>query len=541
MRCSKCGADNRREGARFCDKCGGKFSPRCGSCGAENRTDAKFCDSCGAAFGADATVAAPAARMNDTPIRVTETSAAENLEGERKTVTALFADIKGSMELIEDIDPEEARAIVDPALKLMREAAQRYGGYVAQSTGDGIFAIFGAPVAHEDHPQRALYAALRLQDEMRRYSAKLREAGHPPVEARVGVNTGEVVMRSLPTGESGRTEYVPVGHSISLAARMEVLAPAGSIATTQEVRSLCEGYFLLKSLGPTRVKGVSDPVNVYEVTGPGPLRTHFQLSTRRGLTRFVGRDAEMDAIARLAELAKAGHGQIVCVVAEPGVGKSRLFHEFKVKNQSSWMVLEAFSVSHGKASAYLPVIDLLHSYFRIAPEDDKRTRREKVNGKVLTLDRKLEDALPYLLGLLGLTEGDDPLARMDASIRRQRTLEAVKRILLRESLNQPLMVVFEDLHWIDDETQAFLNLLADSIGTAKLLLLVSYRPEYSHPWSSKSYYTQLRLDPLGKESAGEMFDALLGVNGQTIDDSLLALKRLIIEETEGTPLFIEEI
>jgi class 3 adenylate cyclase/tetratricopeptide (TPR) repeat protein len=479
--------------------------------------------------------------VNDTPIRVIETPAAENLEGERKTVTALFADIKGSMDLIEALDPEEARAIVDPALKLMMDAAHRYGGYVAQSTGDGILALFGAPVAHEDHPQRALYAALRMQNEMQRYSGKLRETGHPPVEARVGVNTGEVVMRSLPTGEGGRTEYVPVGHSISLAARMEVLAPVGSIATTQEVRSLCEGYFLFKSLGPTRVKGVSDPVNVYEVTGQGPLRTHFQLSTHRGLTRFVGRGAEMEAIARGAELAKAGHGQLVCVVAEPGVGKSRLLYEFKIRNQSGWMVLEAFSVPHGKASAYLPVIDLLQSYFRIAPEDDTRTRREKVNGKVLTLDRKLEDALPYLLGLLGLTEGDDPLARMDARIRRQRTLEALKRVLFRESVSQPLMVVFEDLHWIDEETQAFLNLLADSMGTANLLLLVSYRPDYSQQWSSKTSYTQLRLDPLGKELAGEMFDTLLGVNAQTIDAPLLALRRLIVEETEGTPLFMEEI
>jgi class 3 adenylate cyclase/tetratricopeptide (TPR) repeat protein len=445
------------------------------------------------------------------------------------------------MDLIETLDPEEARAIVDPALKLMMDAAHRYGGYVAQSTGDGIFALFGAPVAHEDHPQCALYAALRMQSEMQRYSAKLREAGHPPVEARVGVNTGEVVMRSLSTGEGGHTEYVPVGHSISLAARMEVLAPAGSIATTEGVKSLCEGYILFKPLGSTRVKGVSDPLNVYEVTGLGPLRTHFQLSTRRGLTRFVGRGAEMETIARAAELAKAGHGQLVCVVAEPGVGKSRLLYEFKVRNQNGWMVLEAFSVSHGKASAYLPVIDLLQSYFRIAAEDDTRTRREKVNGKVLTLDRKLEDTLPYLLGLLGFTEGDDPLARMDARIRRQRTLEALKRILLRESLDQPLMVVFEDLHWIDQETQAFLNLLADSIGTAKLLLLATYRSEYSHPWGSKTYYIQLRLNPLGKELASEMFDALLGLDTQTIDDSLLALKRLIVEETEGTPLFMEEI
>jgi predicted ATPase len=228
-------------------------------------------------------------------------------------------------------------------------------------------------------------------------------------------------------------------------------------------------------------------------------------------------------------------------MAEAGVGKSRLLHEFKATAQSGWMVLEALSFSHGKASAYLPVLELLQSYFGIEAEDDSRKRREKVNGKVLTLDRALEDALPHLLGLFGLNEGDDPLAGKDAQTRQRRMVEALKQVLLRESLNQPLMVIFEDLHWIDEETQAFLNLLADSIGTARILLLVNYRPEYSHSWSSRSYYTQLRLDPLSKESADEMLDALLGVNAQAIEEQLAALKRLIIDKTEGNPLFMEEI
>jgi tetratricopeptide (TPR) repeat protein len=249
----------------------------------------------------------------------------------------------------------------------------------------------------------------------------------------------------------------------------------------------------------------------------------------------------MEALKRAAERAETGHGQIVAAIADAGVGKSRLFHEFKATIQSGWLVLEALSVSHGKATAYLPLIELLHDYFGIEPEDDSRKRREKVNGKVLTLDRALEDALPHVLGLLGLNEGDDPLAGMDAEVRRRRMVEALKRILLRESLNQPLMVIFEDLHWIDAETQAFLNLLADSIGTAKILLLVNYRPEFSHSWTSKSYYTQVRLDPLGKESACEMLDALLGVNARTIDGQLAALKRLITDKTEGNPLFMEEI
>jgi predicted ATPase len=244
----------------------------------------------------------------------------------------------------------------------------------------------------------------------------------------------------------------------------------------------------------------------------------------------------MEALRYAAAQAKGGHGQIVAAMAEPGVGKSRLFFEFKATSQSGWMVLETFSVSHGKASAYLPVIDLLRNYFDLSIGDDERKRREKINGKVLTLDRALEDTIPYLFSLLGIVDGDDPLAEMDGQIKKRRTLETIKRILLRESLNQPLMVIFEDLHWIDEQTQELLNLLADSIGTAKLLLLVNYRPEYSHQWNSKTYYTQLRLDPLGKESADEMLTALLG-DGK----DLIPLKKLIIERTEGTPFFMEEI
>ncbi len=535
MRCAKCGSDN-RDGRKFCSKCGAALARQCPLCGASNEPGEDFCGECGAALAANTAPAATRSTQATPEIRITpERQASESIDGERKTVTALFADIKGSMELMEDLDPEEARAVIDPALKLMMEAVHRYGGYIVQSTGDGIFALFGAPVAHEDHPQRALYAALRMQEEMRRYSARMREAGNLPIEARVGVNTGEVVVRSIQTDEA-HTEYTPIGHSTGLAARMQTLAPTGSIAMTDATRRLCEGYFTFRALGPARIRGVSDAVDVYEMTGLGPLRTHFQLSARRGLTKFVGRDREMEALKHTAEQARAGRGQVVAAMAEPGVGKSRLFFEFKATSQSGWMVLETFSVSHGKASAYLPAIDLLRNYFRIANEDDERSRREKVTGRVIALDRSLEDTLPYLFSLLGIVEGVDPLAQMDGQVKKRRTLEAIKRILLRESLSQPLMVIFEDLHWIDEQTQEFLNLLADSIGTAKVLLLVNYRTEYSHQWNSKTYYTQLRLDPLGRESAEEMLASLLGDGVE-----LAPLRRLIIERTEGTPFFMEEM
>jgi class 3 adenylate cyclase/tetratricopeptide (TPR) repeat protein len=452
----------------------------------------------------------------------------------------LFADIKSSMELIENLDPEEARAIVDPALKLMIDAVHHHEGYVAQQTGDGIFALFGAPVAHEDHPQRAVFAALRMQTEVRRYADKLRSEKGVNLQVRVGANVGEVVVREIRTGEK-HTEYAPIGHSTGVAARLEALAPPGSIAISESLGKLVEGYFTLKPLGPARIKGISKPLEIYEVTGPGPLRTRLQRAAARGYTRFVGRQREMETMENAADLAKTGHGQVVALVAEPGVGKSRLLHEFKAKNQLGWMVLEALSFSHGKASPYLPLLSLLHSYFGIQSGDDTPGRREKVKGKVLGHDRALDDMLPYLFGLLGLAEDNDPLALMDPQTRRRCTHDTLKRILLRESLNQPLIVIFEGLHCIDEESQAFLNLLADSIGTAKLLLLVTYRPEYSHTWNSKTYYTQLRLDPLGGASAAEMLDALLGEGKQTTDRPLAALKRLIIEKTEGTPLFMEEI
>ena len=532
IRCPKCGVEA-AQGKRFCADCGAPLPIRCPKCGAEAQVGKPFCADCGTRL--EVASLAPAGKPGppSSGVRVAA-EAAEIPEGERKTVTALFADIKGSTELMEELDPEQARAVIDPALKLMIDAAHRYDGYVVQSTGDGIFALFGAPVAHEDHPQRALYAALRLQEELRRYSAEVVADGGMPIEARVGVNTGEVVVRSIATG-AGQTEYTPIGHTTNLASRMQAVAPTGSIAISDQTRKLVEGYFQLRPLGPTRVKGVSEPVNVYEVTGLGPLRTRLQRAAGRGLTKFVGREREMEALEHAAAQARSGHGQIVAAIAEAGTGKSRLFYEFKAKNQSGWMVLETFSVSHGKASAYLPVIDLLHGYFKITGEDDQRTRQEKLTGRVLALDRSLEDTLPYLFSLLGIVEGEDPLAQMDGQLKRRRTLEVIKRILLHESLNQPLMVMFEDLHWIDEATQELLNLLADSIGTAKFLLLVNYRPEYSHQWNSKTYYTQLRLDPLGRESADEMLTALLG---DTV--AISPLKRVIIEKTEGNPFFTEE-
>jgi class 3 adenylate cyclase/tetratricopeptide (TPR) repeat protein len=538
MRCSRCGNDN-REGRKFCAQCGQPLKLACPSCDAPNEPQERFCGDCGAALVVQAQAGAiqpPGVASTAPDIRIISAQAEGSLalEGERKTVTALFADIKGSTELMRDLDPEEARAIVDPVLQLMMAPVHRYGGYVAQSTGDGIFALFGAPVAHEDHPQRALHAALAMQEELHRYADRLRAEGKIPVEARVGVNTGEVVVRSIETG--GHTEYTPVGHVTNLAARMQTVAPAGSIAVSETTQRLCEGYFEFRAQGPTAVKGLDAPVEVYEVLRAGPLRTHFELSARRGLTRFVGREREIAELKRALELAQSGHGQIVAAVAEAGTGKSRLFYEFKAALPDDRKVMEAYSVSTGKAAPYQPVLELLHSYFTFEAADDPAARRAKIATRLKGLDPTLNDISPYLFALLGIQDTPDPLTQLDPAIKRRRTLEALKRIVLYESVNQPLLLIFEDLHWIDSQTQALLDLLADSIANACVLLLVDYRPEYRHQWAGKSYYTQLGLSPLGQESAEELLAALLGDAAE-----LGPLKRLVADKSGGNPFFIEEL
>jgi class 3 adenylate cyclase len=456
-------------------------------------------------------------------------------DGERKTITVLFADIKGSMSLIEGLDPEEARSLIDPTLKLMMDAVHRYDGYVAQSTGDGIFAFFGAPIAHEDHAHRAVYAALSMQEEAKRRAEQLQRDKGVNLQVRVGLNSGEMVLRAIHKDDL-HAEYLPVGHSTSLAARMESLAAPGSVVLSEYTHKLTEGYFDFRSLGETRVKGVSEPLNVYEVLGVSPLRTKLQVAARRGLAQFVGRWTELVQLQRALTLAKREQGQIVGVMGEPGVGKSRLVREFKLLSQKDCLLLETFSFAHSKAFAYLPLIELLKEYFYLTPQDDEQSRTEKITHKVSALDPSLEDTLPYLLFLLGLAEPSSPLQQMDPQVRRKRTLEAIKRLLLRESLNQPVILIFEDLQWLDEGTEAFLDLFDEGIASARVLLLVNYRPEFQHHWGNKTYYTQLRLDPLRREDAEELLTSLIGQ-----DPNVDRLKQLILKKTGGNPFFIEEI
>ncbi|OGG50146.1 MAG: hypothetical protein A3F84_13670 [Candidatus Handelsmanbacteria bacterium RIFCSPLOWO2_12_FULL_64_10] len=535
MRCAQCRFEN-RQGVRFCEECGAKLEQACPACGAAVPPGRKFCGACGQTLTAAPPSAAFASPQAYTPRHLAEKilTSRSALEGERKQVTVLFADMKGSMELLADRDPEEARRLLDPVLERMMEAVHRFEGTVNQVMGDGIMALFGAPLAHEDHAVRACYAALRMQEAIGRYTEEVRRTHGVEVQIRVGLNSGEVVVRSV--GSDLRMDYTAVGQTTHLAALMEQLAPPGSIRLTAEMLRLAEGYVQVRSLGPIPVKGLDAPVEVYEVTGAGPVRTRLQASAARGLTRFVGRDAEMEALRQAIEKAGGGRGQVVALVGEPGVGKSRLVYEFMHSHRvHGWLILQSSSVSYGKATPYLPVIDLLKSYFQVEDRDDLRRIREKVTGKLLTLDEALKPMLPAFLSLLDVPVEDRAWQNLDPPQRRGRTLEAIKRLLLRESQVQPLLVVFEDLHWIDSETQAILDSLVESLPTAKVLLLVNYRPEYQHGWGSKTCYTQLRLDPLSLEGADELLQALLGE-----DASLTPLKRLLIGRTEGNPFFLEE-
>ena len=535
MKCPRCQQENPPQ-AKFCLECATSLALQCSNCGTKLPAGAKFCFECATPVGAPGSPPRFASPEAYTPKHLAEKilTSKSALEGERKQVTVLFADLKGSMELLAERDPEEARRLLDPVLEKMMEAVHRYEGTVNQVMGDGIMALFGAPVAHEDHAVRACYAALRMQESVKQYAEEVRRTLGTTVRIRVGLNSGDVVVRAV--GNDLRMDYTAVGQTTHLAARMEQLADPGSTILSANTLTLVEGQIHVKALGPMPVKGLAEPVAVYEMVGASTVRSRFQAAAARGLTAFVGRTTEMEQLYQALDHAKAGRGQVVAVVGEPGVGKSRLYHEFTHSHRiEDCFVIASASVSYGKAASYFPLVDLLRTYFRIEGRDDARLIREKVMGRLLSLDRALEPFLPAMLWLLDVSTADPQWERLDPPQRRQQILDGVKRLLLRESQTQPVVVVFEDLHWIDAETQALVDALVEGLPAARLLMLVNYRPEYQHAWGSKTYYRQLRIDPLSAATAHQLLDSLLGA-----DPTVRPLKALLVHRTEGTPFFLEE-
>ncbi len=537
MRCPRCESDN-PVGSKFCIVCGIALRPRCPGCGVDTPPQANFCGECGTPLIAQTPgppPSHPASPRSYTPGHLAEKILTSRvaLEGERKQVTVLFADIKGSLEWLADRDPEEARQLLDPVLERMIAAVHRYEGTVNQVLGDGIMALFGAPIAHEDHAVRAGYAALTMQEAIATDADRLRRQHGISLQIRVGLNAGEVVVRGI--GNDLAMDYTAVGQTTHLAARMEQLASPGTIQATAAFARLTEAYLRFKSLGLVSVKGLAVAVEVFELIGAESARTHLQAAVARGLTRFVGRHTEIQAIEAALARAGSGHGQLVAVIGEPGMGKSRLVYEFITSPPTQdWLILETSTVSYDQATPYLPVRRLLTAYFHIDDWDDEWAIREKVD-KCLALDTALQPTRPVVLALLDVAVDQPEWQALDPPRRRLQIIDGVKRLLLRRSQVQPLLVVVENLHWIDTETQALLDSMVESLPGAHLLLVVSYRPEYHHGWGSKSYYTQLRLDPLPPESAAELLQPLLGD-----DTSLTPLTRLLIEWTAGNPFFLEE-
>jgi class 3 adenylate cyclase/tetratricopeptide (TPR) repeat protein len=536
MNCPRCHTEN-REDRRFCGRCGLAFASRCPSCGFSNEASQRFCGGCGASL-------APAGQLEPrfgTPQSYTPKHLAERilgsrtaLEGERKLVTVLFADLQSSMELLVDRDPEEARKILDPVLELMMEAVHRYEGTVNQVMGDGIMALFGAPLAHEDHAIRGCYAALRMQQSIRRYAEEVRQSLGVAVRIRVGLNSGEVIVRTIRSDL--RMDYTAVGQTTHLASRMEQLADPGSILLTADTLALAEGFVQARPLGPTPVRGLSGPVEVHELTGAGFVRSRLRTTAARGLTRFVGRAAEMARLGEAMESARVGRGRLVAVVGEAGVGKSRLCYEFTHSpGLQGWVVLETGSVSYGKATSYSPVVDILKQYFGIESRDDHPRIRDKVAEKLYALDPGLARYRTGLLWLLDVPSDDPQWLDLDPLQRRRRALDGVKVLLLRESVRQPVVLVCEDLHWIDTETETFLDELVTSLPSARVLLLVTYRPEYQHVWGNRPYCQQFRVEALPAETVDELLDTLLGR-----DPGLHPIKRHLAQVTDRNPFFIEE-
>ncbi len=537
MNCPTCRQEN-REAAKFCVRCGRSLSVPCASCGAELPAGARFCDAC----GAPVIQAAEAPAIDRTPRGYTPKHLAEKilssksaLEGERKQVTVLFADVKGSLDLAEQVDPEEWHRILNRFFEILSDGVHRFEGTVNQYTGDGIMALFGAPIAHEDHAQRACYAALYLRETLRRYAEELRRERGLNFSARMGLNSGEVVVGKI--GDDLRMDYTAQGHTVGLASRVEQLAEPGAVYLTEGTAKLVFGFFRLRDIGPFQLRGVREPTRVYDLQGVGPMRSRLDVARSRGLTRFVGRDKEMEVLEANLASALEGKGQVIGVVAEAGIGKSRLCFEFLERCKARGILTRrTHCVAHGKSIPLLPVLNLLRDYFDLTERDSDQIAREKITGRLLLLDKAFEESLPLLFEFFGVQDPNVPALEMDPEARQKQLFEVAKQMARARSEREPAAMLFEDLHWIDGASDAFLETIVEVVPETRTLLLVNFRPGYRSRWTKKSSYQQISLLPLARQEIEELLRDLLGT-----DPSLEGLADHIRERTGGNPFFIEEV
>jgi len=537
MQCPQCSHEN-PDGVKFCGACGTRFASPCPSCGTGNPPANQFCHQCGQALAPPPTPATRfASPQSYTPKHLAEKilTSRTALEGERKQVTVLFADVSGFTALSAQLDPEEVHHLMNRAFALMLGEVHRYEGTINQFLGDGVMALFGAPIAHEDHAQRAVHAALGMQRVLQGYGAELQRTQGIVFGVRLGLNTGLVVVASI--GDNLRMDYTAVGDTTNLAARMLNLAEPGQIVITEDTHRAVSGYFVTQPLGAQAIKGKAEPVNAYEVVRARGRRTRLEVGAERGLTPFVGREPELTLLQERWAEARAGRGQVVCLMGEAGIGKSRLLLEFRRRladEPVTW--LTGRCISYGKEMAYLPIIDLLKHTFQVEEGDDDATISAKIEQGMVALGEALQPAIPHVKYLLSVPPGDAAVLRLDAQQRRLKLFEALRAMALHGGQLRPLVLVVEDLHWIDKTSEEVLLHLADSIPTARVLLLVTYRPGYQHPFGERTYTTRIGLRTLSDHDSLRLAAGMLAMSEFPPE-----LRDLIVRKAEGNPFFLEEV
>ncbi|UCD82472.1 MAG: AAA family ATPase [Desulfobacterales bacterium] len=532
--CPSCRHKNPQE-AKFCQQCGLKLHQICTNCQTAMSPDAKFCYRCGQAAGT-AGVRSQAGRAY-TPQYLADKilTTRSALEGERKQVTVLFADIKGSMQLAEQVDPEEWHAILDDFFQILAAGIHRFEGTINQYTGDGIMALFGAPLAHEDHALRACYAALYLRKALRSHADQLRVKRGLNFGVRMGLNSGEVVVGRI--GDDLRMDYTAQGQTVGLAARMEQLAESGCVYITEHTRTLVEGFFKLRDLGLSSIKGVTQPVRIYELEEIREYRTRLDISQERGFSRFIGRSNEMAVLLSAHQRALAGHGNVIGIVGEPGVGKSRLCYEFLELNRKTGITIcEANCASHIKTIPLLPVLQLLRSFFGIAIQEREEDARKKIAGTLILLDEAFKDTLSIWFDFLSVADRKQPAIDANGEERQRKLFALIQRLIQTMSKREPLIMLVEDLHWIDSSSDTFIDRLVDAVSDTRTLLLLNFRPEYRREWMNRSIYRRLPLPALDDAASRELLEDLLGS-----DPSLENLTPKLASRALGNPYFIEEL
>ncbi|EFK10390.1 adenylate and Guanylate cyclase catalytic domain protein [delta proteobacterium NaphS2] len=538
MKCPKCQFEN-PEGAKFCNECGTKMEFACPACGKVNPSGSKFCNECGHPLKDRSKDLAIdySAPHSYTPKHLADKilTTRSAIEGERKLVTVLFADVSDFTGLSEKLDPEQVHEIMDKCFKILMDEIHKHEGTINQFTGDGVMALFGAPVAHEDHAQRACHAALAIQRAVKAFGEKISGDYGIDFKMRIGLNSGPVIVGAI--GDDLRMDYTAVGDTTNLASRMEGLARPGTVFISRNTRRLVQGYFDLKALEKVPVKGKEEPQAVFELLGAGGATSRLEASAAKGLTRFVGRKNAMAALMDAYEKVKGGTGMVVGVVGEAGVGKSRLLLEFRRQlPRDEFGYLEGRCIHFGSAIPYLPVLDILKHYLEITEGEGEPAVKKRVREKILGLDEEFQNILPPIFDLLSLKVEDETYLRLDPRVKREKLFEALRNLIVRGSQERPLVLAIEDLHWIDRTTEAFLDYFIGWLATAGVMLILLYRPEYTHPWAGKSYFSRIGLDQLTLKSSAELVKAILE-GGETAPE----LNELILKRAAGNPLFMEEL